>query len=181
MWLHRTVIIVCVFIISACGFSPIYKQANTKDSAKLEQINILVSDAIVVDDGSRSVHGNSRLMQQLMQTNLEDTFNSTGKNISSRYDLNVIIRRSKSALAIQKNATITRFKIDITAEFTLNDHITGEQIDKGVLKREGQFDAVQSDYASYISEEKTAKNIIKELAQDFKYTITSILMDLNRI
>lgn len=165
MSLHRNILIFLLLFITACGFTPVYKSVgnNSQIADELASIEII------------SQHD---LSGQFFKTNLENLLNPKSRKMPKKYKMETTIRNSEIALAIQEDRTITRYKIVLNAQYKLTDLATGKEIGHGNIKREGGYDKVDSDYATYISKEDATKRTLRELAEDTKIRIMSAILSI---
>ena len=84
------------------------------------------------------------------------------------YKLNITLTKESAAIGIQQDREATRFNIIIRAKYQLLRIDDNSEIDAGTLKVVGSYDAVDSQYATFVAEEDTSFRIIKELAHDIK-------------
>lgn len=150
--------------ISACGFTPVYKATwdDSQMSDKLASIEIEKAD---------------NLLEQVFVSRLQDLLNPTSISSPAKYLIKSDIETQKISLVIQQDRTTTRYKMVATLKYSITDIATGKIVNESSIKREGEYDKVDSDYATYISEEDTKKRIVKELAQDAKVRIMSFMLE----
>lgn len=160
--LWRSFIIVTVLCLSACGFKPLY------GSSQHNSLSDTLAAVEIPEARNRT--------EQIFLVHLSDLLNPGNISAPPQYRINVTLNQSSSPLAIQKDRTITRYKTIITAHYTLTDIATGKVIEENSLRRDGGYDRVESDYATYVSETQTVKHILHELAEDFKLRLTLTLL-----
>ena len=159
---NKIISISAILFIASCGFTPVYKKQDGKSA------DILASVAVT------STHD---LMGQAFKVKLEDILNPLSKQNNKKYRIDTILSKSKVPFAIQQDRTVTRYKLSVMVKYKMFDLTANKVIDTGSLRRDGGFDVVESDYATYISEEDTTKRIIKELAEDTNIRIISIIVN----
>ena len=161
--LRKLVLSLCVcLMVAACGFTPVYSTQNKKlTTNELAAIRV---EPIRSREGAILVN---KLEQMLTQGDYSQP---------QKYKLTITLSRDRTAIAIERDRTISRFRLVLTAKYTLKDTSTGKVIDSGLLKREGGYDKVESDYATYVSEEDAINRIARELAEDFRIHLTSALL-----
>lgn len=149
--------------LSSCGFTPVYKtmDENSTNAKSLAAIEV------------QSSHD---LMGQFYSNKLGDLLNPTAIKVEPKYRIKTELNKNKIPFAIQQDRTITRYKLVVIANYQLVDITNGKVIDKGILRREGGYDKVDSDYATYISDEDTTRRIVKELAEDTRIRIMASLI-----
>jgi hypothetical protein len=151
-------------MLCSCGFTPVYKK--TTDSASGVTTDDMAAIDITIARG---------LNEQAFQTNLENLLNPTSKSVPTKYLLEVKLSKSETPLLIEQDRTITRYKISVSAQYKLINITDGKVLSEGTTHRDGGYDKVASDYATYVSSDDTTKRIIRELAADTKLKIISAL------
>lgn len=156
--LWRNIIIVCflMFQTSSCGFTPMYATSSSPNEAVG---SVLPSIKIARIQGQ---------LGQRLTTHLLEELNPSAIKTPYQYKLKVSLRKESAAIGIQQDREATRFNIIIRAKYQLIDIDSKEVVDSGTIKVVGSYDAVDSQYATFIAEEDTSFRIMKELAKDIK-------------
>ncbi len=94
-------------LLAGCGFRPLY--AGPGGEAVAEELAAIEVRAPLTRLGS------------FLQNRLIDDLNPAGLRLAKRHWLDVRLRQSRQALAIQLDDTITRFDLTLAAFFTLRD------------------------------------------------------------
>lgn len=164
-WGISALFIVCLLFTASCGFTPVYKttENGTSSTESLRRINIITERSLIA---------------QRYKTHLSDLLNPTSDNQEPLYNLDVKLDASTTPLAIQQDRTITRFKVEVRATYTLTRIADGTVIDEGSLHREGGYDKVSSDYATYISDEDATRRVTRELAEDTRIRMMGALLGI---
>ncbi len=162
--LRKLITISIVLFISACGFTPVYKTMgeNSTNAASLAAVKV------------ESTHD---LIGQFYSNKLTDLLNPSAMQVEPKYRIQTTLRKNKIPFAIQQDRTITRYKLVLEADYKLVNIDDGKIIDEGSLRREGGYDKVDSDYATYVSDEDTTMRIVKELAEDTRIRILASLIN----
>lgn len=157
------IILITATTLSSCGFTPVYKEISDNENIeKLSSIDVTVPKS---------------LLGQAFKYKLLDIINPSGIKVENLYTMDVKIETSDIPLAIESDQTVTRYKVIIKVEYTVKDLNTAAVISQGYLKREGEYDKVDSHYATYVSEEDTTKRLIKELAEDARLRLIATMTD----
>ncbi len=172
MLLYRIIAVLLIFaLVQGCGFSPMYSKKGNNNLKSLNQ-----KERESVKDSLRKVTI-SKLdfgrPGQILVSDLEDLLNATNSNGEKKYSLNITITKSKAALATEKNREITRYNLVVDAEYRLVDLTTGAEINHGRSRITESYDAVESDFATYAAEEDSLKRIMKEMAHDIYFKIST--------
>ena len=160
----RNIIIMAVIgMVAACGFRPMYSTTTAQKDDTIPQLAAIKVAPGVTRPGQEFV------------TRLKELLNPRSEKVPYRYALDIKVIKIDSPAIIQQNAQITRYKSTLTVEYVLKDMTTGKIIKKDSLNRSSGYDAVESKYATFISEHDIANRLARELAQDMKYTLFSLL------
>ena len=147
--------LICVFVFSGCAYKPIYK----KNFILSHKINILVKS----DDYDKKI-------PLLMKASLNQKLNSR-KSKPSNLKLVVSLRRSKSALAFNKDLYSSGKVLLINLQYTFYDK--KGVILSGSLENKSSYFMGSSPYANLVSEESAAKNIISSLSESLSHIIVA--------
>ena len=142
-------------MLASCGFKPIYATPENRNAALNQQIalrNIQAPEAIkdmVTDElGGRLI--------------LKD-----GQR--PRYDLDVLVRERAERLAVQIDATVTRYNYRLQAEYFLIDTNSGKRLN-GRVEAVTSYNIVTSIYSTLFAEraaqEKAASLLAEEIERD---------------
>lgn len=146
------VLIGCM-LLASCGFKPIYaapadgstpvfRQVALRSVAAPESIQSVVSraleDRLVVEPGARA-----------------------------KYDLYVSAAERAERLAVQIDATVTRYNYRLTARYTAVDSNSGVQI-KGSARAVTSYNIVTSQYSTLYAEQTAVEKAAKLLAEDIE-------------
>ena len=153
-----------LLIITACGFHPIYAQKNednTETAAKLAAVEIKPINSIV---GQEYVIA------------LKEVLDPSQSGAIPLYAFEASINKDTMPLAITQNRTVSRYKVVITVNYALREIATGKILSKGSIKNDDDYDSVSSYYATYVSDNESAKRAAHALAQDTKIKIIAALI-----
>ena len=142
-------------MLVGCGFQPIYATPENRNAALNQQIAIgniqapeTVKDMVVDELSGRLV--------------LKD-----GQR--PRYDLNVLVRERAERLAVQIDATVTRYNYRLQAEYFLIDVNSGKRR-RGRVEAVTSYNIVTSIYSTLFAEkaaqEKAARLLAEEIERD---------------
>ena len=155
--------IIMLVILSACGFTPVHSKQGDNEEVARKLASIYVKPI-------------KTLLGQEYVNTLEDILDPSRTGTVKEYEMEVVVSKDVSALAIERDRTITRYKVAVTANYTLKEIASGKIISSGIVRGSSEYDKVDSDYATYVSENDTTNRAIRELAQDTKIRIMSALI-----
>jgi hypothetical protein len=159
-------------LISSCGFSPVYSSAQ---KANIPLSTIQIDSSIDKPDEDDTVIYLPRKVLQTFNTELNNVLNPEHENSNKRYRLQVKLRLSHTPLLIQQDHTITRSRVSLSAKYRLTSLVTKEIVSSGEISREGEYDQVESDYATFVSQQDTVVRVTKEIAEGLKIRLISAL------
>jgi LPS-assembly lipoprotein len=168
-WLKSIIVIVCIGCLQSCGFTPLYANHSKHSSSARERL--LASIDI---DPKKDRTG------QVFVNTLEDSLNPRGLSANKRYQLKTSVETTQSSLAIQRDRTISRYQLIVTANYTLTDTSNGKIVRQGKLQRENGYDKTPSPYATFVSENMAIQNTVKALAQDLSFLLTSSVIGYDK-
>lgn len=137
-------IIVLSLIVSSCGFQPVHQKSTTTEGV-----------SVPVLKGSRT--------EQIFSIALDELLNASTQDAAKRYSLDLNFKREETPAIIQQDRTITRYRIILTANYTLKQG--DAEITKGVAKIRTSYDDLASDFGSYSAQADSEERAAKELAQ----------------
>ena len=127
--------------LQGCGFRPLYGAAPDGQTSM-----------VVAELGSIQIPAVSDRVGQIVRNDLLDAITPFGQPREPRYVLDVRVDESKEGLAIARDATVTRFNLTLSAEYSLRDAGTAKVIASGVVRAVAAYNVLQSDFANVIAE-----------------------------
>ncbi|WP_411816804.1 LPS assembly lipoprotein LptE [Hyphococcus sp. DH-69] len=145
-----------LFAVSACGFHPIYA---TTDSA--------TGDPVFRQIQVRHVAGPTAV--EPVVTEALNARMSTVDGIKPKYELYVTVTESAERLAVQIDATVTRYNYRLSARYTVVDLTNGSRF-RGSARAVTSYNIVSSQYSTLFAErtavEKAARLLAEEIERD---------------
>lgn len=148
--------------LAGCGFKPMLATPEADDSISLDLAAIRIGN--IGEDEDRRVG-------QLLRNELIDRFTAGVGEQPQRYTLAIDIDQRTSALQIQNTDTVTRYNLQLIAKFRLYENGSGEAIYIGDASATSSYDVVDSDYATLVAEQGSAR----AAARDLSNTIAALL------
>ncbi len=139
-------------LLSACGFKPIYATAGGASP-----VSRLVSVHNVAAPDTVAPYMNQALNDRMGAVNGE----------TPRYDLYVEAREGAERLAVQIDATVTRYNYRLSARYTVIDRETGEKF-RGVARAVTSYNIVNSQYSTLFAERAAVEKAARELAEEIE-------------
>lgn len=140
--------------LSGCGFQPLYSQGGVNTAASFNNIGI-----------------NNIPDQQgvMLRNHLLDILYTTGEPQSPKYSLVITqLKKNVSSFGIKKSATSTRGQIDMNAQMALIDNSTGGVVLKRTIRAAADFNRLDNEYATQVSEESVTESLLAEMGDSIK-------------
>ena len=153
--MFRVLIITLVItpLLSACGFEPLYATNTTGGAPGLRDVYLETLTA-------------SESVDPIFQ---ESFYRRVANSASARYDLIVEAEERADQLAVQIDASVTRYNYRINAAYTLTDRTSGEKV-TGRVESIASFNVVASQYSTLFAErtarEKAAEQLVHLIERD---------------
>lgn len=144
---------------SGCGFQPLYATTET--------------DAGVRTPGLRSIHladldAPDTVEDQLKRNFARRAARADGSS-DALYELRVNATEQSERLAVQIDASVTRFNYRLVGKYALTDRKTGETL-TGEARSIASFNIVSSQYSTLFAEktarEKAARDLVEDIERD---------------
>lgn len=141
-------------LLSGCGFQPLYATAQGETAvSRLVSVQTIAAPETVAPYISDALHA------RMGAVNGE----------RPRYDLYVEAREGAERLAVQIDATVTRYNYRLSARYRVVDSQTGERF-SGVARAVTSYNIVSSQYSTLYAEraaiEKAARLLAEEIERD---------------
>jgi LPS-assembly lipoprotein len=138
---HALAVLPVVLALQGCGFHPLFARAG--DDAQGQQ----VFKTIYVEpiDGERVGYE--------VRNSLIDLLRGTQKTDSALYRLQVEVKQTIEGVAVQTNASITRYRYTLSATYELADMHDGKTLTKGTETTVSGYDVVASPYATLVAQQ----------------------------
>ena len=144
----RAVIIAALCVaLAGCGFTPLY--GGGKVAPQLSSIYV---EPIAERNGYE------------LRTRLIELLNSDGVLAGKRYRLKITMSESSQGIALQNDATITRYNNRLEAKYVLSD-AGGTLVTQGTQSELSSYNVVQSPYATLAGEQDSGKRAAQDMAE----------------
>lgn len=147
----RLLIVASALFLSACGFRPLYA-TDGGGGAGLPQMALVNVDA--TDAVAPFV---SRAFERRMR----------GAGDAARYDLAVKATEQAERLAVQIDASVTRYNYRLVGDYTLTERASGKRYTGRVVSI-ASFNVVDSQYSTLYAEEQAKEKAAAQLVEDIE-------------
>jgi LPS-assembly lipoprotein len=135
----------CV-LLAGCGFHPMY---GGQVAPQMAQIFV---EPIAERDGFE------------MRESLIELLQSDGLEAGKKYRLKITLNESSQGIALQNDATITRYNNTLNAKYTLTD-AKGDVLTTGTQTEMSAYNVVQSPYATLVAQQDSTKRAAQDVAE----------------
>jgi LPS-assembly lipoprotein len=144
-----------VLTLSGCGFHPLYAPNGVRDwDPDLAAISVL-----------RINDRPGQILALALRENLK------------RWDLQTVLRVTRSDLGIQRNATATTSEITVTASFAVIDGTTDKAVYASNSTAVGDFDQVTDAYATQVAADNARDRALREVADEMTLRLAIFVRD----
>lgn len=99
-----------------------------------------------------------------LRNTLIDLLHSDGETSGKAYRLKIVLNESSQGIALQNDATITRYNTTLDARYTLSD-ARGNMLTTGTQTELSAYNVVNSPYASLVAQQDSTKRAAQDIAQ----------------
>ncbi len=153
-------LIAAALLLQSCGFTPVYATKEGANAAALKNINlagVLAAPSI-----------------EPLVTRAYTSRQALAGDATPEYDLLLEAEEFAQRLAVQIDASVTRFNYLLRADYTLIRRSDGKRF-RGSAEAIAAFNVVTSQYSTLFAEEaakeKAAKTLIEEIERDILLTL----------
>jgi LPS-assembly lipoprotein len=139
-------------VLGGCGFHPLYASDGPQGGGRQ------IFHSIYVEPIDGEVAGYE------MRNSLIGLLHSTNRPEEAEYRLSITIRQIVQGIAIENDASITRYNYSLQADYNLTDRKTGKSIKAGSESTIAPYDVVASPYATEVAERNAQKSGARDLA-----------------
>ena len=132
--------------LAACGFHPMY---GSSTGPVLSSVYV---EPIAERDGFE------------LRNAMIDDLQSDGEEQGKAYHLKIVLSESPQGIALQNDATITRYNNALTARYTLSD-AQGKMLTSGTQTQMSAYNVVQSPYATLVASQDSSKRAAQDIAE----------------
>lgn len=139
--------------LTACGFRPLYGPQNGYDASLAEMASVKVLPI-------------PERIGQILRNSLLDRLTPRGAPVNPRYRLGVSMEIQKEGLAFEKDESVTRFNLTVSANYQLTEIATGSVITSGSARSVAAFNVVRSDFANISAEADAERRAARAVGED---------------
>jgi LPS-assembly lipoprotein len=144
--MKQLAIIAGCLLLAGCGFHPMYGRSLAPALASI------YVEPIAERDGYE------------LRNSLIDSLQSDGDKAGKLYNLKVTLNESSQGIALQNDATITRYNNRLEARYVLSD-MQGHELTSGTQTELSAYNVVQSPYATLTAQMDSSKRAAQDVAE----------------
>jgi len=144
--MRRALALALCFALAACGFRPMYGRS----------LGPALSSIYVEPIAEREGYE--------LRNSLIDALQSDGDKAGKAYRLKITLNESSQGIALQNDATITRYNNRLEARYVLSD-MQGHELTSGIQTELSAYNVVQSPYATLMAQQDSAKRAAQDVAE----------------
>ena len=133
-------------VLAGCGFHPMYGRSTGPALASI------YVEPVAERDGFE------------LRTSLIDALQSDGDERGKSYRLKITLNEAAQGIALQNDATITRYNNNLTAKYTLYD-LQGNELTNGTESGMSAYNVVQSPYATQVAALDSSMRAAQDIAE----------------
>jgi LPS-assembly lipoprotein len=144
--MKKPVALAACLLLGACGFHPMYGKSLAP------QLSSVYVEPIAERDGYE------------LRNSLIDALHSDGDAGGKAYRLKVVLNEASQGIALQNDASITRYNNRLEARYTLSD-TRGNVLTTGTQTELSAYNVVNSPYATLVAEQDASKRAAQDVAE----------------
>jgi len=144
--MKKLAVIAGCILLAGCGFHPMY------GSSLAPALSSVYVEPIAERDGYE------------LRNTLIDALQSDGDKAGKLYSLKVSLNESGQGIALQNDATITRYNNRLEAHYVLSD-MKGAVLTSGTQVELSAYNVVQSPYATLTAQQDSSKRAAQDVAE----------------
>lgn len=152
MKLAHAGLLIAALALAGCGFRPLYGTMGANPAGQRIFASIYVEPIM------------HERMGYDLRNKLIDLLRGPARAQDAAYRLNVTVTETREGVALQNDATITRYDLAFTAKYELTD-AKMNTVTKGEQTTLESFDVAQSPYASLTGQEQAEERAAQDLAE----------------
>jgi len=145
----RTVAFISLFLLTACGFQPLYESGGSSSAMQSHLASVEVGP--IADR-----------LGQVMRNRLVSRLNGAG---NPEFRLEVGLQQNSENFGVRPDTATTQEQLTLVARMRLVSLITGEPVLEENFRARTAFDLVLSDFATVSQREDAANRLVLELAE----------------
>lgn len=161
------VAIVALLALTACGFRPLYGTSSIPEGAANAFAAVRIEPIRPTNDSDR--------IGYLVSNALDEALHKPGLEAEARHVLKVSLADERRGLAIQDDASITRYNYRLSADWLLAAIGADTALATGHAETTASYNVVDSEYATLVARKDAEERAAREIAEQIKLKIAVAL------
>lgn len=164
----RTIFAACAaLVLAGCGFRPLYGTSSIPEGAESAFATIRVEPVAATNDSDR--------IGYLVTNALDEALHKPGLKAEAKHRLKIALADERRGLAIQDDASITRYNYRLTADWALVTLGSDKAVAQGRAETTASYNVVDSEYATLVARKDAEERAAREIAEQIKLKIAVAL------
>ena len=142
-------------LLAGCGFHPLYG-----DSKLQPQLSTIFVEPVAERDGYE------------LRNTLINLLGANGQSGGKAYRLKLILNESNQGVALQNDATITRYNDTLTVSYVLSD-AKGADVTHGTQTSLSSYNVVASPYSTLSAQQDSDKRAVQDIAERIRIDLAA--------
>lgn len=153
------------FLVSACGFTPLYGSGGENRAAEASLASIAVETPT----------GEERLNRLAEDALIEALAPDGMRSATPAFRLETRLRDSRRGLLIQDDTSITRYNFRVTATWRLIDPAGDRVVAEGKATSTVSYNVADSPFSTVIAREDAERRAVREIADEIRLRLAMAL------
>jgi len=140
--------------LTACGFHPLYGSSRTAGALQGTFAQIYVEPVYDMSVANTGYDLRNRVI---------DTLGASSG--AAQYHLKLTLSTTSQGIALQNDASITRYNDTVTVTYSLVDTASGKEVTKGTETGLSAYNVVQSPYSTLIAQQDSDRRVAEDIAE----------------
>ena len=142
-------------LLAGCGFRPLYGDARLEP-----QLSTIFVEPVAERDGYE------------LRNSLINLLGANGQQAGKIYRLRLILNETNQGVALQNDATITRYNDTLTVTYTLSD-AKGAEVTHGTQSSLSAYNVVASPYSTLSAQQDADKRAAQDIAERIRIDLAA--------
>jgi LPS-assembly lipoprotein len=166
-WRAALVVAAASLALSACGFRPLYGTSSIPEGAANAFAAVRIEPIGPTNDSDR--------IGYLVTNALDEALHKPGLRAETRHILKISLADERRGLAIQDDASITRYNYRLSADWLLVAVGADSAAASGRAETTASYNVVDSEYATLVARKDAEERAAREIAEQIKLKIAVAL------
>lgn len=153
--------------LSACGFRPLYGTASLPQGAEIAFAGVRIDPIRATNDSDR--------IGYLVNDAVTEALHRPGTTAPIKHVLKIVLADERRGLAIQDDASITRYNYRLSADWSLMAVGSETVLASGRAETTASYNVVDQQYATLVARRDAEERAAREVAEQIKVRVAVAL------